>query len=60
MALNEKNTQTEICEILGWASALFSVAGIAIAIFQQINDCSCSKQEQSPNSRGVCVIFYRL
>jgi len=52
MALEEKNTTPDICVILAWASALFSVAGIAIAVLQQINDCPCSEQEQSPDSQG--------
>jgi len=49
MALVEKNTTADICEILGWASAIVSIAGIAIAVFQQLNNCPCSQQEQSPN-----------
>ena len=40
MALVEKNTTADICEILGWASAIVSIAGIAIAVFQQLNNCS--------------------
>jgi hypothetical protein len=44
MALAETNTNSEICEILGWASALFSAADIDIAAFQQLNNCSCPKQ----------------
>ena len=57
--VNKDQTNVDICEILGWTSAILSVAGIAITIFQQINNCPCSQQEQShPNFLGVCVIYY--
>jgi hypothetical protein len=55
---NKDDTNVDICGILGWASALFSAAGIVIAIFQQLNNCPCSQQGQSPNSRGLCNILY--
>ena len=48
----QEKANVDICGTLGWIAALFSVAGIAIAVLQQINDCSCSEQDQSPDSQG--------
>ena len=50
MASSEKD---KICETLGLIAALISGAGIAIAVFQQINGCSCSQQEQPPENQGI-------
>ena len=48
----------DICGKLGLIAALISVAGVAIGFLEQINDCSCSEQEQSPDSRGLCNTLY--
>jgi len=48
----QEKANVDICGTLGLIAALISGAGIAIAVFQQINNCSCSEQEQSPDPQG--------